>query len=337
MPLCTAAWLLGLAITSTAVAAQPRVTVGNASLLTRGASLQGAVVRSHRMRVTIGLASRDPARPEGVLAGGHHPRERGVRTVPDRRAVRAALRRPQRGAGPRAARAARRRAHRRQDLRQPPVDRRRREGRHDRARVRDPPGAGANRRRPADRRQHDRADPAGLVGPRRRGGARAQRARRPLAGRPDRPPGAASRSPSQGRRSCPRGHRRTAAVRGGHRGGRAAAERPEHRSVLRLHREPDGRRVCRPGALRGGRLRPGPDGRRLRAGVAQPRRHRHLPVLLRDERRGYHPQRRHPRPGRHRQRRRRRGVARRRADHRRRPAGVSDRLRRLAVGHQRRG
>jgi hypothetical protein len=60
MLLCIVAWLLGLAITSTASAAQPRVAVGNASHLTRGASLQGAVARSHRMRVTIGLASRDP-------------------------------------------------------------------------------------------------------------------------------------------------------------------------------------------------------------------------------------------------------------------------------------
>src|SRR5579875_1434952 len=56
----TIAWLLGLAIASSAAASAPRVSVGNAARLPRGARVHGAVAAAHRMRVTIGMASRDP-------------------------------------------------------------------------------------------------------------------------------------------------------------------------------------------------------------------------------------------------------------------------------------
>ncbi len=54
------AGLLALAISATAVASQPRVPVGNVARLTPGAKVMGAVSPGRRLRVTIGLQSRDP-------------------------------------------------------------------------------------------------------------------------------------------------------------------------------------------------------------------------------------------------------------------------------------
>jgi subtilase family serine protease len=57
----TSAWLLlGLVLTATAGAAQPRVSVGEASRLTEGTTITGTVASARRMRVTIGMESRDP-------------------------------------------------------------------------------------------------------------------------------------------------------------------------------------------------------------------------------------------------------------------------------------
>lgn len=52
--------LFGLVIASPAAAAQPRTPVGDAARLTRGVTLRGTVAPARRMRVTIGMASRDP-------------------------------------------------------------------------------------------------------------------------------------------------------------------------------------------------------------------------------------------------------------------------------------
>jgi subtilase family serine protease len=51
---------LGLVVASSARAAEPRVPVGNAARLFGGASITGTVAPAHRMRLTIGMESRDP-------------------------------------------------------------------------------------------------------------------------------------------------------------------------------------------------------------------------------------------------------------------------------------
>jgi hypothetical protein len=58
--ICLAAGLLGLAAASSASGAAPRAAVGNAARLTRGASISGKVAPGQRMRLTVGMASRDP-------------------------------------------------------------------------------------------------------------------------------------------------------------------------------------------------------------------------------------------------------------------------------------
>jgi len=58
--LCLAASLLCLTAVSAARAAEPRVAVGDAGGLSGGASITGSVPAAHRMRLTIGMASRDP-------------------------------------------------------------------------------------------------------------------------------------------------------------------------------------------------------------------------------------------------------------------------------------
>jgi len=58
--ICTLVSLVVLAAATTATAARPRVPVGDAASLTRGVSIAGPVRAARRMRLTIGLASRDP-------------------------------------------------------------------------------------------------------------------------------------------------------------------------------------------------------------------------------------------------------------------------------------